>query len=317
MNLKSGASHLTASAPPSNRSPKLLSVKSEQLFPSDSPWPPVAETLTCPGSGMAGPPPLPLLALTICFLPSSLSKFFSYVISFRPIISAITSIFGPAHSKFIPHTLPKLEFTLHHPFQVAALPTLRTLLRVMPSFKTPPLHLQEGTSTCASDTSLHQTSLTLPWPGRTREDQMAFSRTRALGFDFSRASTARSEVLPTQPCHSLASFTPHHFQISFSDILSPLQAPRMSFSSKTLHCSCIHPTLSPSCTPQPYPNMPTLLCVFGLGVLSFLKALSFVLYYIILLYYIIYYIGQKVRSGFSVRRKNQNELLGQPRIILY
>lgn len=150
---------------------------------------------------------------------------------------------------------------------------------------------------------------------------MAFSRMRALGFDFSRASTARSEVLPTQSCHLLASFTPHHFQISFSNILSPLQAPRMSFSSKTLHYSCIHPTLSLSCTPQPYPNMPMLLCVFGLGILSFLKALSFVLYYIIyciiILYYIIYYTGQKVCLGFSMRWKNQNELLGQPRIVLY
>ena len=99
--------------------------------------------LTCLGSRF-GWTVSPSLAGSVCFQPSYLSKIFSYGISFRPMTSAIPRITGPACYKFIPNTLPELEFALQHLFQVAAsLVLINTLPGAMPSFKTPPLHPQE------------------------------------------------------------------------------------------------------------------------------------------------------------------------------
>lgn len=100
--------------------------------------------LTCPGSRFGWTVSQSLLVLTVCFQPSSLSKIFSYGISFRPMTLAIPRIAGPARYKFIPNTLPELEFALQHLFQVAAsLVLINTLPGAMPSSKTPPLHPQE------------------------------------------------------------------------------------------------------------------------------------------------------------------------------
>lgn len=107
-----------------------------------------AEMLTCPGSRF-GWTVSPSLAGSVCFQPPSLSKIFSYGISFRPITSAIPRITGPAHYKFNPNTLPELEFALQHLFQVAALLVLiNALPGAMPSFKTPPLHPQSISELC-------------------------------------------------------------------------------------------------------------------------------------------------------------------------
>ena len=88
--------------------------------------------------------------------------------------SAVARIIGPARSKLIPNTLPKLEFALQHLFQAAALLVLiNALPGALPSFKTLSLHLQQDAqpSELCLDTSLHQPpSLCLSCgdPGRPR-----------------------------------------------------------------------------------------------------------------------------------------------------
>ena len=157
-----------------NRSPELLPLKSEKLYCYDCPCTSGLKRSPALEAGLAGPFPCPWLALTVCFQPSSLSKFFPCGISFRPMTSATARVVGPARSKFIPNTLPKPEFALQHLFQVAAsLVLINALPGALPSFKTPSLHPQQDSqpSELCLDTSLHQLpSLCLSCgdPGRPR-----------------------------------------------------------------------------------------------------------------------------------------------------